>query len=282
MSVLKNYRTFSSLFKNASKLSIFLLMLALPFTATAAKDHLTQGAPIAVCDDENLWPPYAFTKNKQLTGAMIDATEAIFTTAQLNYQIYLKPWKRCLSQVEHFSGEPAFEVFINGSYSEERAQKFLVSEPVYSTGNAYFYSNTMFDEKPHINNLADLKDFSVCGVHGFNYEMYQIKPSQLSVVASDLHAAFRLLKSGRCEVILNAYAVPFGSQFTDSPMIDDTIKAEIFDELPSQSFHVFVSRKTPRASFLIDQINTAIQRLKKDGSLDRIFRTYLPDCGAEC
>lgn len=259
-----------------------ILSLLGPFSVHASKTHLTQGAPVAVCDDENLWPPYAFLKDQQLTGAMIEATDAIFKTALLDYQIYLTPWKRCLYQVEHFSGEPAFEVFINGSYSEERAKKYLISDAVYSTGNAYFYSNEMFDDKPHINALADLKDFSVCGVHGYNYDMYKIKPSQLSVVAYDLHAAFRLLKSGRCEVILNAYSVPFGSLFTDNPMIDDSIQAVIFDELPSQSFHVFVSRKTPRANFLINQINTAIQQLKSDGTLETLFRAYLPNCGTEC
>ncbi len=248
----------------------------------AGSDHLTQNAPISVCDDENLWPPYAFLQDDTLTGAMIELTDALFKEADLPYNIHLAPWKRCLYQVEHFEGEPAFEVFINGSYSAERAEKFLVSSPVYTTGNAYFYSQELFDSAPHINTLSDLSDFTVCGVHGYNYDMYRIKPSQLSVVANDLHSAFRLLKSGRCEVVLNAYSVPFGSLFTDNPMIDDTIRANIFDELPAQSFHIFVSKKTPRAQFLLDKINAAITTLKQNGTTDRIFRKYLPDCAADC
>ncbi|WP_284383290.1 substrate-binding periplasmic protein [Litoribrevibacter albus] len=271
-------------FRTSIKSTLFSLILGalLVINAHASTDHLTQNAPVAVCDDENLWPPYAFIQDHTLTGAMIETTKAIFNLANIPYQIHLTPWKRCLYQVEHFQGDPTFEVFINGTYSEERASKFLVSQTVYSTGNAYFYSKDMFDAAPHIKTLSDLNDFSVCGVHGYNYDMYKIKARQLSVVANDLHSAFRLLKSGRCEVILNAYSVPYGSLFTDNPMIDDSIEAKIFEELPAQSFHVFVSKKTPRAGFLINQINQAITTMKNNGQIDAIFRKYLPDCGADC
>lgn len=273
------------LIQQIAKHIVLLIMLLVSWFSSyvyAESASNANNASVAICDDENLWPPYAFLKNGQLTGAMVETTNAIFQHLELPHTIHLSPWKRCLYQVEHFKGEPAFEVFINGSFSKERATKYLVSQPVYTTGNAYFYSEEMFDAAPHIKSLSDLNDFSVCGVHGYNYDMYKIKRSQMSVVANDLHSAFRLLKSGRCEIILNAYSVPFGSLYTDNPMIDENIKAKVFEELPTQSFHIFVSKKTPRAAFLLQQINSALTTLKENGELDRIFRNYLPDCGMNC
>lgn len=265
-------------------LSAFLLsMIPLSFNATAnTQTHLKAYAPVTVCDDENLWPPYVFTKDSKVTGAMVELLDAIFKKTQIDHTLTLTSWKRCLYQVEHFSGEPRFEVFINGTFSEERAQKFLVSDQVYSSGNAYFYSKTQFPVAPEINKLSDLKNYSVCGVHGYNYEMYGLTSSDLSVTAADLHSLFRLLKSNRCDIILNAYSVPFGSLFTDKPMLDNTVDARIIESLPKQSFHIFVSRKTPRAKYLISEINQALQALKEDGTIHAIFSQYLPECGADC
>ena len=256
----------------------YLLLLIVSFGFISSLHAET----VDVCDDENLWPPYTITKDGKVTGAMVEMTDAIFSKIEIPHSLHLTPWKRCLYQVENFSGEPPFEVFINGTFSEERAQKYLVSETIYSTGNAFFYSNQKFKQRPEINSLADLQRFSVCGVHGYNYEMYKIKSEQLKVTANDLHSAFRLLKSGRCEIILNAYSVPFGSLFTDTPMIDDTVSAEIFSELPVQTFHMFVSRKSPRAEYLINAINDSIRELKSSGVAETIFKKYLPDCGTDC
>jgi len=271
----KRYKNMS---RSCFQFSQRLLFLLVSFGfATALNAQMVE-----ICDDENLWPPYTIMKGQQVTGAMVEMTDAIFKKIEISHVLHLTPWKRCLYQVENFSGNPPFEVFINGSFSEERSKKYLVSDAIYSTGNAYFYSNQYFKQRPKINQLSDLQGFSVCGVHGYNYEMYKIKPEQLRVTASDLHSAFRLLKSGRCEIILNAYSVPFGSLFTDTPMIDDTVSAEIFTELPVQTFHMFVSRKSPRAKFLIDAINESIRELKASGRAESIFKKYLPDCGTDC
>ncbi len=246
----------------------------------------TNQASVTICDDENLWPPYTFIKQTnegpKVTGAMVELVDAIFQQMDIEYSLTLSPWKRCLYQVENYSGTPPYEIFINGSFSEERAEKFLISDRVYSSGAAYFYSNKIFPKGPEIQTLSDLKDYSICGVHGFNYEMFQVTQHQLSVSAGDLHAAFRLLKNNRCELLLNAYSVPFGSKFTDKPMIDDSISAKIIEELPHQQFHLFVSRQSPRASYLLNKINDTIQALKQTGQADQIFRQYLPDCGTDC
>lgn len=260
------------------QLGRYLFFLVVSFSCVTTVNAQT----VDVCDDENLWPPYTIVKDGQVTGAMVEMTEAIFKKIEIPHTLHLTPWKRCLYQVENFSGDPPFEVFINGTFSEERSKKYLVSETIYSTGNAFFYSNQHFKQRPEINSLSDLQGYSVCGVHGYNYEMYKIKPEQLKVTANDLHSAFRLLKSGRCEIILNAYSVPFGSLFTDTPMIDDSVSAEIFTELPVQTFHMFVSRKSPRAQFLIDRINDSIRELKSNGTAGQIFKKYLPDCGTDC
>ncbi|GAA3943529.1 substrate-binding periplasmic protein [Litoribacillus peritrichatus] len=261
---------------------LFLLFLVLTAPKILADDNTT----VTICDDENLWPPYTFIRESasqpEVTGAMIELVDAIFKHSQLTYSLSLTPWKRCLYQVEHYSGAPAYEVFINGSFSEERAAKFLVSDRVYSSGAAYFYSQKTFPNGPDIKRLADAKDYTICGVHGYSYEMFNITADHIAISAGDLHAAFRLLKNNRCEIILNAYSVPFGSKFTDKPMIDDTIKARIFDELPHQQFHIFISRQSPRAEKLVSQINRSIQYLKNSGQADKIFRQYLPECGTDC
>lgn len=242
---------------------------------------------VFVCDDENFWPPYTFQEKGadgrvEVSGAMVELTKEIFQLADIPFKLVLTPWKRCLYQVENHSGLPAYEVFINGSYSDERAEKFLVSDIVYSAGAAYFYTTSKYPDGLVIDNLVDITNYKLCGVHGFNYDMYQVSSDDIAISAGDLHAAFQLLMSGRCELLLNAYSVPFGSKFTDKPMIDDSVRSGLIESIPSQTFHMFVSRKSSRGESLLKTINTSIEQLKASGRTETIFRKYLPDCGAEC
>lgn len=242
---------------------------------------------VYVCDDENFWPPYTFLATADdgeayISGAMVELTQEIFQLADIPFELVLTPWKRCLYQVEHHRGSPAYEVFINGSYSAERNEKFLVSDPVYSSGAAYFYSESKYPDGLIIEDLQNITDYKICGVHGYNYDMYQVSPNDIAISAGDLHAAFQLLMSGRCDLLLNAYSVPFGSKFTDKPMIDDSIRSALIERIPSQTFHMFVSRKSPRSQSLLNIINTSLEHLKASGKTEEIFRRYLPDCGAGC
>ncbi len=244
---------------------------------------------VNICDDKTEWPPYLFmervngkpNKNK-LQGAMIEILEKITEITGLEFKIELYPWKRCLFEVENFGKNKKYEVFINGSYNEERAQKYYLTAPVYMTSRGYWFSSKKFPDGPDIKCTADLKKYNVLGVLGYNYDEYGFPGNNgIDAGAKNLKAAFMKLNLGRGDILVQSAPVPYGHKAIGENIITENI---VFKKLPDEKpggFHIFISKSSPRAYELLTKINQAIVILGARGTIDEIIKKYIP-CGRNC
>jgi hypothetical protein len=66
--------------------------------------------------------------------------DEIFAMIDLKYSLSFLSWKRCTEEVNHFSTLKKSEVFINGSFSMQRAEDFYLTTPIHETHQVIFYS----------------------------------------------------------------------------------------------------------------------------------------------
>lgn len=230
------------------------------------------GQPLAICDDESGWPPYTFVDPKNpasVVGASADLIIEILKRTGYEPQITLLPWKRCLMEVE--TGKSA--MLLNASYSDERAQKFLMSKPYYSVNSGLYYMSSKYVSPPNITTVADMKDYRYCGLYGYNYTMYPIPEAQLDSGARDEASRFAKLRFGRCDLVLGD--VEILKSFAAMGQVDlaGTSHIPIPGAKPKE-FHVMVSRAIPDGAKLLGIIDNGIVSTKADRTYAKIFKKY--------
>ncbi len=182
------------------KAAMLVAAVWLFFTAIPLQAKNLEGEIVNICDDAAEWPPYIFykrdttgEKTKELIGISVDLLREIFDKQGIRFTVELRPWARCQKEVE--LGED-FQLALNASYNQERAEKYYLSLPYYSTSSYYFYSKKHNPNGLDIKNMADLKKYSVCGKnHKHSKELKRIIDEGIG----------DLKKSGKLEQILKKY-----------------------------------------------------------------------------
>lgn len=246
--------------------SIWLLCLSLGYVESA---HA--GPPLAICDDGAGWPPYTFVDPKNpgsIVGASKDLIFGILERAGYSPQIELLPWKRCLAQVE--SGQTA--LLLNASFSEERAQKFLLTKPYYSLHSVLIYRTSKYPKPPQLTSMADMKSYRYCGLRGYNYTMYDI-PTALFETATDERSRFAMLRRDRCDFVLGDMELLQAFSSMGQLDLDGTGHIPIPGARPKE-FHAMVSKALVDADKLLKVIDDGLIAAKADKTYEKIFSKY--------
>lgn len=247
-----------------------VLLLAM---LTAGAIEITQaGQALKICDDEGGWPPYTFVDPKNpeaITGASVEVIVTILKRAGYEPQITLLPWKRCLAEVE----AGTTQMLLNASYSDERAQKFLMSKPYYSVRTELFYLTSKYPTPPKIATVADMKKYRHCGMFGYNYTMYELPESQLDSGAKDEPSRMKKLRLDRCDFILGDVEILKSFSAMGQLDISGTSSIPIPGAKP-KDFHAMVSKASPEGEKLLKIINDGITTLQKDKTYAKILKKY--------
>lgn len=239
-----------------------------------------------ICDDEAGWPPYVYNPivdgkpdKSQITGATIELLDAIFREINQDYTLELLPWKRCLNEVEGYPTKGKFEAFSNGSYSEERARLYHTSLPIYSLDRGVFYSTEKFPNGIDVSSLEKIKNYRVCGVHGYTYELWGLGEGEIDLSPKSSAAALKMVSLGRCDVFPSNITPIYGQSFIGEPIVPSDINVYMIDYIPARNFHIFISRGSERGETILKTINNAISLLKENGVYDEIFDRYYRKIG---
>ncbi|CAH0539520.1 substrate-binding periplasmic protein [Vibrio marisflavi] len=267
----------------------FSLVIALLSTTTAYA-ATSSSEKVNVCDDIAEWPPYTYWErvdgqvNKQkLTGAMVDVLTAITKITDIEFDVSLYPWKRCLLEVDKFGSNHKFEMFMDGTFNKERAEKYYLTAPIYFNRAGVWYSTDRFPEGLSLQTFDDIKKYNLCGILGYNYDRYQIlDPSNIDTRAVNLDQAMKKVSAGRCDLLLESAAIPYGFQAIGKSLIPDNVKYTPIADSPAAGFHIFIAKTSPRAYELVTKINQAVIILGANGTIEKIMRSYLPTCGRNC
>lgn len=257
-------------------IAILIAFLLSHVTASNANDQ------VYVCDDVVPWPPYTYpaTETDEIsplgqTGAMVEFLDAVMRSAGLRYQLKLRPWKRCLNELQQQDLPEHSQIAMNASFSEEREKLYYYSEVIYRTTRGIFYTKEAFPDGPEINTLDDLKKFKACGVKGYNYQDVGLSNDDLAATAGSLPLALTMLSKGRCDVLINSVEPVVGTKLIGTSIVPPSVtyKTTSLGAEPT-TFHFIISRENPKGAELFGRVNSAIKKLIEDGTRDEIFERY--------
>jgi len=243
--------------------------------------------PLKICDDMGEWAPYTYFKRvngkidkTKIIGIMPDVLNEISKQTGLKYSIDMIPWSRCVNMVKNYDKTHKYEAFMDGSYTTKRAKEFLVSLPIYATHQTIFYSSKKFPNGVVKNSKFDINNYKICDVHGYTIEHYYKemglrKDKKIDQRAKDYTAVFKKISSGRCDITVASGGPIYGMAIIGKIKIPKDIKSQPFPNMKQSTFHIFISKKSPRAKELLKQINDSIKKIKSDGTFQKIEDKYL-------
>jgi len=251
-----------------------LIVFLVSFSATASGEDR-----VIVCDDQEPWPPYTYpdpassngTEQVRI-GAMVDFLDAIMEHAGLDHVINLKPWNRCLRELEEFSQPGHAEIMIGAGFNEERTAFAHFTRPTHQTTPAIFYSQEAFPNGPDWRDASDTENFVVCRVRGFDYSNVIVSEEGPTVDASSLEVALRQMSRGRCQILFSSLEPVLGSRLYGDSIAPEGITFLRYNLDEPNEYHIMVSKRSPRAEELVRILNDAIGELIEDGTRDEIFQ----------
>ncbi len=258
----------------SSPLWLALCLCATHGGATAAVAPSTLS--VAICDDENEWPPYSYyervdgKKTAHVVGFAVDVIHDIFNRNGVDYSIDLIPWSRCLA-VSSLGRD--YAMVFNLSYNSERAKTFLLSRPYYATTSYYYYSRRQHPRGLAINSLADLKKYRVCGVQGYNYNGYGLSPGEVDQGARSFTALISKMQLGRCALFLEKDEVMTGyAAIGKNYLADPDIGKAPIPGMKPDLFYFGVSKRYAHAEEIHAMIDAALLKMESSGKLAELWR----------
>jgi len=249
--------------------SVFLVTVTKSFAANA---------PVVICSEP--YPPFIYEaaggdeNGKKLAGIYPSNFKMLEKLTGLKIRFILLPWKRCLHEVEHFSGPGQPELVIGHSFNKERYRKYHMIGPIYSTHYGLFYSRKKFPDGPYskrfgraVSKIADMQDFRICGLIGWNYEFWYTQHNMPRSVRVDEtpgghQAVMRMVSADRCDVAAINIESTIGAILSGSLKMPKDIACRKLKGVGDLRNYMSVSRKSPRAEMLVTRLSTAIIYLK--------------------
>jgi len=260
---------------------IFMCIVFMSFVSVVAV-----GQDVKICDDGAEWPPYMYYERvngeintQNIIGAVKELFDEAFMRSDLTYSVELIPWKRCMAEVENFDKTQNYEVFSNGGYSPQRTELYWPSIPLYVTHRGVFYSEKKYPQGPPITTKADVVDYKICGVLGYDYADILEWGDNITIYqgAKSNDAVLQQIDKGRCDIMITSMEPIYGAVAIGKYTIPEGIRSFPMPGLTVSTFHFWVSKKSPRAFELVTRLNTAIMEVIYTQDYTRIFTKYLPD-----
>lgn len=255
--------------------TLVILLAGLASGPVQAQIEALKGSTLAVCDDADEWPPYSYwqringKKTEQVAGYAVEVLKTIFAHNGLHYNIRLLPWARCLAELKLGTN---YQLALNLSYSEERDKSYLLTRPYYSTTNYYYYSRKHHPQGLNISSVADLKRYTVCGIHGYNYTTYGLEPSEINQRAKNIPNLITMLHLGRCDLFVEKHEILMGFGAIGEPYLKDPeLGREMIRGMPPTPFHMAVSRALPQAQALKEMLDHELMQMESSGQLKSLW-----------
>ncbi len=247
---------------------VMALAALFPTMGQAAESH-----SVSICFQPEI-PPRAFyqrdaqgKKSEELVGASVDLLRTVFGRLGLvpKFNVQL-PWKRCLALVEAGTIDFAMDAY----HSEERALKFLFSDPYWRlTPQVYYLKSAPLS----IGSIADLKRYRGCGMGGWSYAHYGLGAEDMDAGSFDFGGMVQKLKAGRCKYIVEELEVVEGLKAIGQDYFSaDIVHGPVSGALGPATY--LISSKDDRHADLIKRFDQQLRQLSLSGDSMKIWKKY--------
>ena len=214
---------------------------------------------------EGTWAPWTYhDENDNLVGFDVEVAKAVADELGVDVQYQEGEWDGLLAGVQ--SGR--YDIMVNGvGYTEERAQAYTFSDP-------YCYNKTALivrGDNEDIKSLEDLKGKTTCNSANSTYQLIaeEYGANVLDVETLDGTLEMVLAGTDRADATLNAEA-----SFLDYMNAHPDANLKIVDYYPESEKVCIIMPKGDSSDSLKEAINSAIEKLRADGTLSELSNKY--------
>lgn len=214
---------------------------------------------------EGTWAPWTYhDEDDNLVGFDVEVAKAVADELGVDVQYQEGEWDGLLAGVQ--SGR--YDIMVNGvGYTEERAQAYTFSDP-------YCYNKTALivkGDNEDIKSLEDLKGKTTCNSANSTYQLIaeEYGANVLDVETLDGTLEMVLAGTDRADATLNAEA-----SFLDYMNAHPDTNLKIVDYYPESEKVCIIMPKGDSSDSLKEAINSAIEKLRADGTLSELSNKY--------
>ena len=214
---------------------------------------------------EGTWAPWTYhDEDDNLVGFDVEVAKAVADELGVDVQYQEGEWDGLLAGVQ--SGR--YDIMVNGvGYTEERAQAYTFSDP-------YCYNKTALivrGDNEDIKSLEDLKGKTTCNSANSTYQLIaeEYGANVLDVETLDGTLEMVLAGTDRADATLNAEA-----SFLDYMNAHPDANLKIVDYYPESEKVCIIMSKGDSSDSLKEAINSAIEKLRADGTLSELSNKY--------
>lgn len=214
---------------------------------------------------EGTWAPWTYhDEDDNLVGFDVEVAKAVADELGVDVQYQEGEWDGLLAGVQ--SGR--YDIMVNGvGYTEERAQAYTFSDP-------YCYNKTALivrGDNEDIKSLEDLKGKTTCNSANSTYQLIaeEYGANVLDVETLDGTLEMVLAGTDRADATLNAEA-----SFLDYMNAHPDANLKIVDYYPESEKVCIIMPKDDSSDLLKEAINSAIEKLRADGTLSELSNKY--------
>jgi len=259
------FRSAEDIMESRNKIRLYFIAILMsmiflfPFISNGENASFPLHNPLIINGDW-AFPPYEYINDKgQPEGFNIDLTRAIMKELGYQYKIKLSDWKSIVNSLKCGKSD----LLMGMIYSNERARIFC-----FGPSHGYIYQNVVYRKGDlPIRMFDQLKDKCVVVEdHTTSHELLHDAGYDSHIVTvSNMNVALIKLSQGN-----------FFAAMCDQDMADEIIKKNHLDNLvvadlglPHQEYRFVANDEA-----LLDKIDKALYKLKKEGSYDKIYNKW--------
>lgn len=249
--------------------------------APAATPTVAMPKVLRACGDDSGWYPYTYLapaeagKPARVTGYSVEYLKLILQQAGYQLQVHLLPWRRCL--VESQGGK--YDIALDVVRSAERLQHYLFPRSHYTVTTVYLYDGLR--SKPELHKPDDVLRYQVCQQAGYSYQLLlpEAMRNKINGEAKSIETAFRMLESGRCDVLLQSREIidSYRASGRLPALAGDRFKIEplALPEPVILELYAGVSNTLPYREALVELINRGIAKLEHSADVRELQARFL-------
>lgn len=260
-----------------SRLSLWLFLVIVGFSG-ALRAQTSVPSQILVCEDELETPPLTYRVRdgdpksaENITGYSVAIIREIAATAGTQVKITLMPWARC--QLEVAAGRQ--HLALNVTWNAERAKKYLFSRAYFTAHDHYYFSLGRFPNGLAIKSLKELKDYSFCGLSGFNYSQLGSAADKIDYEARDHRQIMLKLSFGHCDLFVEKQEIMAGFSLIGKDWLRHyDIGHHPLPETAETRFHMLIQLDATGA-LLKRLIDGTLEKMEADGRLEALRQRFI-------
>lgn len=210
--------------------------------------------------------PFSYLQDGKPSGMAVAVIEALIRRTGETAHIELVPWTRGYHQVRHQADSALFSTV----RTVQREAEFQWVGPI-ARGYTRFY--TLKDAGLRVASLDDVRQLGTLAIpkQWYSYELLREQNLQNLYGVSTPQDMLRMFRHGRVKLLL-ANTLTLDGMLAEQGMHAGQLQAQ-FDLMPNDSYIAF-SLRTDAAR--VARWQSALQDMRYDGSLERIYRHWFP------